>query len=597
MNRIPSGPSQIYNSTDSCALAFAAKRNKVTGMKVFKMSYLVFVVLLFIAPVSMAQRQNNVRPTASGGVLGYEQAAYDVKAYDIVARIDPKEKRIDAATVITAAIVSPVDWFVVDLDTPYKVSKVSGAFVDGEKESNFAFERRKGQIRIKLPTMAQPGQMLVVTIAYSGRPRVAPNPPWVGGFMWEKTPAGEDWIVNACQNDGADCWFPIKDHPSDEPDRVSLQINVPAPLYVASVGTLDSVVAEDDGTRTFNWKMSLPINNYNVVLNIAPYELVKKDYKSISGDTFPIVFYALPEHAEKARDIVDQTAKFVAFYEKYLGPFPFRSEKLGIAETPHLGMEHSTIIAYGNQFRNNEFGFDWLMLHELGHEWWGNMVTASDWRDMWIHEGFQTFMDSLYLEEISGKKAYLTSMLNRMRNTRNKQAVAPREPKIAYEIYMAAPDYTTSDGDIYEKGAVVLHTLRYLIGDKAFFRALRRMAYPEKRMETYSDGRQMRFATTDDFLRIAEQESGVKLGWFFEVYLRQPYLPELVTERKGNKLRLFWRTPRSLPFPMPVDVRIGGRLRRLTFQNSVAETNIPEGTEVVVDPEGWIFRKSLAGGN
>ena len=229
------------------------------------------------------------------------------------------------------------------------------------------------------------------------------------------------------------------------------------------------------------------------------------------------------------------------------------------------------------------------MLHEFGHEWWANLVTASDWRDFWIHEGFQSYMDSLYEEHRAGKAAYLASMKNRIPNLRNMQPVAPREPKIAYEVYLSAPDYVTSDGDIYGKGAVVLHSLRYLIGDDAFFRSLRRMSYPTKEMETWTDGRQTRLVNTDDFLYIAEQESKMDLDWFFEMYLRQPKLPKLVTEMSGDMLNLRWETPNNMPFEMPIDVVVAGKTQRVAMKDGKA--SIPySGTTPVIDPDGWVLR-------
>ncbi len=553
-----------------------------------KLLFGILSVILF-ANIVFAQRDLGARPTDSGGVLMPEQAAYDVKNYDITARVFPDKKSISGETMISAQIISPTNVFVVDLDTPFEVSFVG--LVEGtDAPKALKFERRMGKIWIWFPMTKQPGEQVKVAVRYSGIPRVAPRAPWVGGFMWEKTADGSDWIVNAQQNDGSDLWFPSKDHPSDEADSVALHITVPNNLYVATNGKLQRINENEEDTHTFNWLMSNPVNNYNVVLNIAPYKIVEQNYESVSGETFPIMFYALPESTGKAKDIVNQTAKFLYFYEKYLGPYPFRAEKLGIAETPHLGMEHSTIIAYGNKFKNNENGFDNLMLHELGHEWWGNLVTASDWRDFWLHEGFQSFMDSLYLEEIKGKDAYLNAMKSRAKNTRNMQAVAPRESKIAYQVYMAAPDYTKSDGDIYGKGSVILHTLRYLIGDEAFFRALRRQAYPTKEMEKITTGKQTRFATTDDFKQIADEESKMDLDWFFEVYLRQPELPKLEVSKNPGKISLQWKTPNNLAFPMPIDIEKNGKTMRIEMKNSTAEIDWNNTDSFEVDPNGWVLK-------
>ncbi len=541
------------------------------------------LIILFPVTFIFAQRELGVRPTDTGGPLMFEQAVYDVRSYDITLNVDPKTKSISGTTVMTARTVVPTNVIVLDLDTPYAVSKVT----DGNADLNH--ERKDGKIWIWFPMTKQAGEEIKTSITYSGVPREAPRAPWIGGFMWAKTPSGADWVSVALQNDGADLLFPCKDHPSDKPAASAMHITVPDPLVAAGPGKLESVKKNSNGTSTYNWRMTNPISNYSLVFNAAPYRTIKDSVKSITGETIPIEFYILPESYDKGAKLIEETKKYNAFYEKYIGPFPFRSQKLGIVETPHLGMEHSTAIAYGNKFNYNSDGLDWLMLHEFGHEWWANLVTASDWRDFWVHEGFQSFMDTLYIEETKGKEAYFAAMKARAKATRNMQPVAPREPKIAYQVYMAEPDYLKSDGDIYGKGAVVLHTLRYLIGDEAFFRALRRMAYPTKEMETFTDGRQTRLVNTDDFLTIAEQESKMDLDWFFELYLRQPKLPKLITETSGNTLSLRWETPNNMPFPMPLDVEIGGKTQRVETKDGKGTINFT-GVAPVVDPKGWVLK-------
>lgn len=548
------------------------------------------LLLLLLCPSApRAQRQLGARPTDSGGPLMPEQAAYDVSSYDLAVRVDPREQSIRGVLTARARIVQPTEWFVLDLDAPLTVTAVSSVGRAGAA-SPLQFERRGGKIWIQFPLTKQPGESAEVRVEYHGKPRLAPRPPWVGGFVWAKTPSGADWISTAVQMDGADLWWPCKDHPSDKAETFTLHVTVPAGLVAASNGKLVGTTKNGDGTNTYDWHVSTPIANYSIALNIAPYRTIEGTYRSVTGDRVPATFWVLPEDYEKGQKLFAELFEMLAFMEKTLGPYPFRADKIGVAETSHLGMEHQTIIAYGNEFRPSDIGFDWLLFHELGHEWWANLVTAADWKDFWIHEGFQSYMDALYRGEKRGPAAYHQHIANMRSHLGNRQPLAPREARSTTQMYFVAPDYVNSDGDIYSKGAAVLHTLRYLIGDKAFFQSLRRMAYPDPALERVKDGRQTHFATTDDFQHIAEEASGMKLGWFFEVYVRQPALPRLVSEVKGETLTLRWEAPDSLPFPMPVAVKLGEETRRVEV--SSAPVSVPlGGRQPVIDPEHWLLMK------
>ncbi|HLU38676.1 MAG TPA: M1 family aminopeptidase, partial [Planctomycetota bacterium] len=258
----------------------------------------------------------------------------------------------------------------------------------------------------------------------------------------------------------------------------------------------------------------------------------------------------------------------------------------GIAQTPHLGKEHQTIIAYGNRFRKREFAYDWLHHHELSHEWWGNLVTCRDWKDMWIHEGIGTYMQALYIESRRGRQQYLTQIGRWRRTLANQRAIAPRETQDSRQIYFGAG----GSNDIYYKGACVMHTLRWLLGDEAFFVGLRRLAYPDPELEKVTDGSCVRFEDTDGVQRILEAHSGRELGWFFAVYVRQPALPHLVTERTGTGLALRWEVPGDLPFPMPVPVVVGDRTHRVEIVDGHGFVPLEPGAEAQVDPEGWVLR-------
>ena len=521
----------------------------------------------------------------SGGPLLPEQAAYDVLHYALTLAVDPDERAIEGSLTVRARALEPLERFVLDLDGRLQVRGVTGG--DGA----LPFEHRDGRIWIELPAPAPVGAQLELTVDYGGRPRVAPRPPWDGGLSWERTEDGEPWIATSCQGQGADLWWPCKDHPSDKPEGMDLVITVPRGLFCASNGVLVSD-QETAAGRRLHWQVRSPISNYAVALNIAPYETLEHRFESVSGEAFPVTFWVLPENLEEAREVFPEFLDHLRFFEELLGPYPFRAEKYGIAETPHLGMEHQTVIAYGNEYRRDRFDYDSLHHHELAHEWFANLVTCRDWKDMWLHEGFGTYMQALYVERNHGPEAYRTHMQSTRRGLRNRRPVAPRETRSAGQIYFGGA--AGFDNDIYNKGACVLHTLRWLLGDETFFTFLRRMAYPDPALERVTDGSQVRLVDTEDCRRLAESIAERDLAWFFEVYLRQPRLPELKAVRRVDALELSWEVPVEVEFPLPVPVRVGrgddAVMHRVEMPAGRGSLSLPPGTAYAVDPDRWLLR-------
>jgi aminopeptidase N len=330
-----------------------------------------------------------------------------------------------------------------------------------------------------------------------------------------------------------------------------------------------------------------------VALAIGPYVTITTDYENPYGDTFPFTFWVLPEAKEQAEKVFAEFQEHMRILEELCGPYPFRGDKYGIAHVPFLGMEHQSIIAYGNRFGNDPWyrlPYDALHQHELAHEWWGNLVTARDWNDFWIHEGIGTYMQALHLERTSGVENMRAKMRFDRRTLANRGAVAPRGARTTKWMYFGDRSSTSPGGDIYNKGSWVCHTLRWLLTDDVFFTVLRRWAYPDPELEKTTDGSACRSATTDELLGIAEEVSERELGWFFQVYLRQPALPRLDHEVVDGVLRLNWRLEGDVPFPMPVEVLVGAELVRVETDDDGAGTLEVGDEPIEIDPNGWLLK-------
>ncbi|MFZ5947377.1 MAG: M1 family metallopeptidase [Stygiobacter sp.] len=536
----------------------------------------IFLILLIIVSKLLSQFGSQ----DSGGKLIPEQKCYDVKFYDLNLEIDTNKKAIAGYVIINAKAENNFSKIVIDLDTTFSISKI--LLLEKAKQSELKFSHTKGKIWIDFPYQIKKDEMFSIKINYAGVPRIAKRPPWDDGFIWTKTKENKNWITLTCQGGGADIWFPCKDHPSDEPDSASINFTVPSDLVCVSSGKLISKVNNNNGTTTWHWFSSTPINNYNIMLYLGPYIPIEYDYTSITGEKVPFTVWVLPENFEKAKEHSKQFLLHMKINEELVGPYPFRIDKYSVVETPHLGMEHQTAIAYGAGWKNHkDFPFDWLHHHEFSHEWWGNLVTCKDWSDFWIHEGTGTYMQPLYLEKVFGKEMYM-GYLKSIKKFSNKQPVAPRGEKTSGEVYNL---------DIYYKGAWILHTLRNYLGDETFFKIFRRWAYPTEEMEKIKTGAQCRNATTDEFLEIAENISHKKLDWFWEVYFRTSSLPKL-HYKKVNKENIFWwETENNLSFNLPIEIKADNKIFTIEMQNNKAMFNFAG--EIEIDPEEKILKELI----
>ncbi|QIK77863.1 M1 family metallopeptidase [Sphingomonas piscis] len=518
----------------------------------------------------------------SGLPLSAEQQSVRFTDADLTFVIHPGRRFIEGKSLLGLTVVKPIQRIHFDLDRnlPIKSIAVNGTSLDRSKWSN-----PDGRIAIALPRAFAAGERLQVAIDYSGHPHVAVRAPWDGGFVWTKTADGKPWVASAVQGEGCDLFWPCFDNSRVEIGTVTQHIVVPEGLAAPSNGRLLGVDKLDKGWTRWNWRASNP-NNYAIAIDIAPYKLTQSVHRSRYGNSFPIQFWHLPGEEKQAQALVAELGGTIDFFEATVGPYPFGDEKVGVVATPHLGMEHQTINAYGNKYKPAPEGYDWLLNHEFSHEWFGNQLTNGDWDDMWLHEGFGTYMQPLYLGWLRGRMVYDAAMFKQRQSLMNKFPIVSGKSRTEEQVYNAE---SGPGNDIYYKGSWVLHTLRGLIGDEPFYRSVRRLVYgrPDPRPGNFKP----RFGSTNEFVAIVNQESGRNLDWFFNVYLRHAPLPRLLSWRTGNSLNLQWQTPRGLPFPMPVTVEVDGQRSTVAMNGGRGALTLPSPQALVtIDPDSMILR-------
>jgi len=512
-----------------------------------------------------------------------EQIAVRFDMADLTIRVIPDYRAIDAVAVLDFTALEPVQAVVVDLDTRFDVTYVR---LDGIDVPAGVWTNPEGRMTVPIGRTLAPGERVSLRIAYGGQPREAPHAPWDGGFVWSTAPGGEPWIATAVQGAGCDLFWPCIDSPLAEPARVDLHITVPSALAAPSNGRFVSKVDHGDGWTTWNWSAANP-NTYAIALNVGPYEEVTRIFHSRFGNDFPLSFWHLrSDDPAKVQTLFDQFAPMVEFFEATVGPYPFSAEKMGVVETPHLGMEHQTINAYGNGYKLDGRGFDWLLQHELSHEWFGNQLTNRNADDMWLHEGLGSYMQPLYDRWLHGEMFMQASLLEQRRDLINRFPVVSGTDKSEDEVYQGdiGPGL-----DLYNKGSLITHSLRMLIGDEAFFRSVTRLVYgtPDP-----APGRFVpRYGTTPEFLQIVNQETGQDLAWFFDGYLYQAALPDLRQTRDDTGIALEWVTGNGAAFPMPVEIEVDGRRSTIDMAGGRGRIAARPGAHVLIDPDNKVLRR------
>lgn len=516
----------------------------------------------------------------SGGLMPAEQRHVHFNHADLHIAVDPAHQRIDAIASLTFTALAPTGVLWLDLDRNLPISAVE---LDGKPLPTSAWSNPEGRLKIQLPHALKVGERITATVHYGGRPHVAKKAPWDGGFVWSHTDDGQPWIGSAVEGEGCDLFWPCIDHPEGKPDLVDLYVTVPKPLVAPGNGVLVGV-SDEGSKRTYHWRAKHP-TTYAISINVGPYKELSGEYHSRYGNVIPMQFWYLPGQEKQAQALFAEFPRMLDFMEEEIGPYPFGDEKMGVVETPYLGMEHQTINAYGNHFAKDGSGFDWLLQHEFSHEWFGNQMTNADWDDMWLHEAFATYMQPLYSRTLNGDMGYY-AWLNKMRLAlRDRYPIVSGSSKTEDQVY---DDKHGPGLDIYDKGALMLHSLRNLIGDRDFFESLRMLVYgrPDPKPGNFAP----HYATTRDFIDIVDKVTGRKLDWFFNVYLYHAALPSLDVQRQGDMLTLRWHAPDNLPFPMPVEVQVGDTEHVLPMTDGAGSLEAPPGTLVIIDPHSKLLR-------
>ena len=501
----------------------------------------------------------------SGGTIEPERAALRLEHVDLDLEVDAGRKYLSGTATLRLSTNARQTRLLIDLDKNFHVS---GIQIDGRALAAGSWRNPEGRLIVDLPRAVAAGSTITARIAYAGRPHEAVNAPWDDGFVWSSW-QGKPWVATTAQGYGCDLFWPCLDFPAGEVKAIRMAITTGGEAAIAN-GRLMSVQPMPGGRARWTWE-ARDINPYLVAINIGPYREISGSYESKFGNKVPLHLWHLTGKDKQAAGLFAEFAPTLDFFETMIGPFPFAHEKLGVVETPHLGMEHQTVNAYGNDYRKDATGFDWLFHHELAHEWFGNQMTAADWDDFWLHEGYGQYMQPLYGQWREGEARYAAMMADQRRNIVNRQPLVSGRSRTSDEVYQL--EKGGPGQDIYHKGAWVLHTLRYLIGDRAFFDATTRLVYgrPDPKPGNFSP----RFATTDEFQALMNAAAGRDLGWFYDVYLRSAALPELVETRDGDRLTLEWKTPRNAPFPLPVEVQVDGVVQRVAMEGGRATITVP----------------------
>ncbi len=512
-----------------------------------KRTIYVFLLLL-VTNTFLAQkftRQDSLR-----GSITKERSWWDLKKYHLNIKVNPADSTIVGSNTIDYQVVEKHNVMQIDLQEPMQITKI---VQDG---TNLKYQREGNVYHVFLVANQNKGEIKQLIVFYGGKPKIAVNPPWDGGITWKKDENGKTFIASSCQGLGASVWWPNKDHMYDEVESMLISVNVPKGLMDISNGRLINTKQLKDNTTTYTWQVTNPINNYGVNINIGDYVAFSEKYKGEKGD-LDCHYYVLRNNLAKAKKQFQDVPKMLKAFEHWFGPYPFYEDSYKLVEVPYLGMEHQSSVTYGNDYKNGYRGrdlsgtgwglkFDFIIIHESGHEWFANNITYKDIADMWIHESFTNYSESLFVEYYYGKEAGAAYVRGTRKNIRNDKLIIGQ-----YDVN------NEGSGDMYYKGGNMLHTIRQLINDdekwKQILRGLNSTFYHQT-------------VTTKQIEDYISQQAGVDLTTVFNQYLRDTRVPTLEYFFKEKQLSYRWINCVD-NFNMPVQIDLNGESLRIQPTN------------------------------
>ncbi|MFD1014557.1 M1 family metallopeptidase [Winogradskyella rapida] len=510
------------------------------------------------------------------GSITPEREWWDLTYYHLDVEVQPATKFISGKNSIQYKVLKPYQVLQIDLQAPLEITKVlqDGKVLPVKKDGNAHF--------ITLERPQNTGDINTLDVFYKGHPKEAKRAPWDGGFSWKKDHNGKDFIATSCQGLGASVWWPNKDHMYDEVDSMLISVTNPKGLTNVSNGRLRKLVDNGD-TVTSHWFVNNPINNYGVNINIGDYANFSEVYKGKKGD-LDMNYYVLKEHLEMAKVHFKDAPKMMEAFEYWFGPYPFYEDSFKLVEVPYLGMEHQSSVTYGNQYKKGYLGrdlsgtgwglkFDFIIIHEAGHEWFANNITNKDIADMWIHEAFTSYSENLFLDYYYGKEAAADYVIGTRRNIQNDR------PLIG--VYNVNHE---GSSDMYYKGENLLHTLRQLVEDDDKWRQILRGLNSEFYHQT---------VTTQQIEDYLSEQTGIDLTAFFNQYLRTTKIPTLEYEIKKGTLKYRW-TAIVDGFDMPIKVLIGDKEQWIYPKSEWKSLTIKSSTTpLVIDRNFYVNSKEI----